>query len=1113
MFLNANLRRALLCSAAVCSLATPAMADPGVPAAPAAPLAPSEPAPQIVISNPGTPTTARDPVNVNGIGQMVVDQQNGFLGLCTGSLINPRTVLFAAHCVNTRAATAYGAGSGGVPISFGFQTDNLPALQRWFNATIGGQANPLRYQSNPALSLYNVNQVRYNNLSLEPESRGFLYGDVATATLDTPAGNVPTWALLFSPLTPTAGGAAGTGYNVGLSGYGSNGNAATGSVNGSDFRRRIADNVVGALTDLKTFETFIFGSSTSPTQNLYFLDFDDPRRGQAGVSPFDFNAFRDNARGTTEGITAAGDSGGPLILQNVQNLNLAIGVLSGGYTRFFNGQPANGYGTVSFYQPLYLYWDWIAANNPYRYVANVGGDRLWTDSANWVTTLDPNYFIIGPNGQIVNGIPSSPGEQKAGRTGQFGEICFQSGGNSDCLNTATGTRRTDRRPIGTGDGDALLSTGGVSIEAMAEGEITTAALPAATLANGLPGATNFVPNNQDPVRATGAMGRYFDVTLNAAGTTTLNTAVTVDRFRMSGANARLQIGSAGSLTSLIDVSQLTGTLSIDGQLTSRGDFLMLSGLLTGNGRLSAPFVTNVMGTIAPGGLGALGTLTIQGNLVLSSGSQFVVDVGATTTDRLNVIAGSGQTGSATLGGTLFLNPVARPTFGANYTVLSAAGGVSSTFSNSIADLSAILYGVLSYTPQAVNVRIAARPFTQVTDPSSESQTLFARLLDQNRGVSYGALSDLYNELDMASAAGIRSTLQSMAPRTEAVKRGQGIMMTEALANFTTSRMALLAAGNAGGTLTLASNPAALAFSAVLDRDALFGHAQTTDGTVRRILPNDVSAFLQAGYIDGGSRALFAGEGSDPVDGWFASGGVELHSGSASRIGLSLGYATTDGEPDALQSSQGEMVSGTVYAVHRLAGGAVLDAALSLGAHDYSSERMVLLGATPSTLSSEESLTSLGAELGISKVLNQGGFRMTPRASLRSSAIEFDGVEETGGAAALTVETGNYRSLQARIGVEFDAPYEAQGFTINPHIGGVIAQELLGGEPPFLIGFANGAGGSLPVSGADREKAWGEINAGLEFASDNMKLDLSVQSTIARDDLDFRTYRAAVSWRF
>lgn len=82
--------------------------------------------PEITINNNFTPTDARDPVNINGIGQIVTDGGGGSVGLCTASLINPRVVLFAAHCVNGRAATAYGAGSGGVGIASGSKPTPAP---------------------------------------------------------------------------------------------------------------------------------------------------------------------------------------------------------------------------------------------------------------------------------------------------------------------------------------------------------------------------------------------------------------------------------------------------------------------------------------------------------------------------------------------------------------------------------------------------------------------------------------------------------------------------------------------------------------------------------------------------------------------------------------------------------------------------------------------------------------------------------------------------------------------------------------------------------------------------------------------------------------------------
>ena len=95
---------------------------------------------------------------VNGVGIFYAN------GICTGTLINPRTVIFAAHCVNYRAASDYGTS---VPAAFAFEVDSLPGLQNWF-------AN--NFTSNPELFVYNVNEIIYNEDSLRT---GFLEGDVA----------------------------------------------------------------------------------------------------------------------------------------------------------------------------------------------------------------------------------------------------------------------------------------------------------------------------------------------------------------------------------------------------------------------------------------------------------------------------------------------------------------------------------------------------------------------------------------------------------------------------------------------------------------------------------------------------------------------------------------------------------------------------------------------------------------------------------------------------------------------------------------------------------------------------------------------------------------------
>ncbi|MCJ1883100.1 hypothetical protein LNY03_28735, partial [Pseudomonas nitroreducens] len=88
-------------------------------------------------------------------------------------------------------------------------------------------------------------------------------------------------------------------------------------------------------------------------------------------------------------------------------------------------------------------------------------------------------------------------------------------------------------------------------------------------------------------------------------------------------------------------------------LTSPGDYLILSGLLTGTGTVNAPFTTSVMGSFAPGTATTVGTMTFNGNLVMSSGSGYLVDLGASGTSDRIVVAGAGN--QANVGGTLQLS--------------------------------------------------------------------------------------------------------------------------------------------------------------------------------------------------------------------------------------------------------------------------------------------------------------------------------------------------------------------------------------------------------------------------------------------------------------------------
>jgi hypothetical protein len=1116
--------------------------------------------PEITINNNFTPSQAFDPVNINGIGQIVVDAGGGSVGLCTASLINPRVVLFAAHCVNTRAATAYGAGSGGVGIAIGFETNTRANAagqpDELVNWLLGGSTGPGRFQTNRAQQLYNIDQVFWNPASIATASctaptSCFLEADIATAVLDAPTRNVPTWALLFSPLaTPTAiNPATGTGYHVGISGYGRNGTGTTGAV-GNDFRRRAAENMLGALTSINARNLFLFGTAGAPSrpQLLYWLDFDDPARGTATANPRDFNGFRDNAL-PREGSTGPGDSGGPLILDQAFSKSVILGVLSGGST-FFAGQPGGSYGTQSFYQPLFLYWDWIVANNPYRYVTANAGNRNWEDATAWVTTLDPAYNVIS-GGALVNGIPTELGGTNVATTPQFGEVCFQSPLNSatppatnECQNLATGAARNNvpNTPTGVSDSSPLLSeaiaevanpggetlasasTGGAAVmrdgmtaieEAQAAPGFRDGPLPAPSIANGLPGATNFVPNNVNGVRATGVAGRYYDVTLRNAGIVSLNSAVTIDRFTILGATSQLTVNAGASLTSLIDIMHTTGIVQNDGTITTGGDYLFTSGLLSGTGRVNTPFLTSVLGNFAPGTLGTIGTLTIGGNVVMASGSTFAVDVGpGGTSDRLAIVANGASTGTANLGGRVIFSATGGNTIRANdlYTILTASGGVTGTFSQST--LSAILSAQFIYNSTNVQARIVAgNYFPLATTPVQRG---FAALLDRNRGGS--SVAPLYDYLDLQNLGTIQATLESWAPRAETLKGAIGTTAIDNMSRFFRGRLASMDIANGfGGQVATLGNPlqaiSRLSSSQLQPGQPLMAYGQDAVEESSAALPDTVSVFFAGGYLDGQSSSMATAVpfgGDDNYDGYYAAAGIESELGDNAGLGFALSYTDIDGTTGgAPQGASGKLYQGTLYGKLQYDSGVTLDTQISAAMFSARTERTAVLGPTTYNLTSKDDVLALSGEVGLSKMFDMGSLQIGPRIAGRASRIEFTPTAERGGAPALSFDRGRYDSLQALAGLTLSGGT----MKFRPYASAYYVHEFEDKPASFGANFVGGVGlpAAFALTGTDSD--WFEASAGIAFGGENFEIAVGADTTIGRSDVSNQSYRGTVTFRF
>lgn len=1092
----------------------------------------------VVPNDSKSPSDIVDGSDVNGVGIMY--RADGFV--CTGTLVNPRTVIFAAHCVNDLDTPDYSTVNDGVPVAFAFQNNARPGLIDWLSNG---------FQTNTALSVYNVNNIAYHPDSLDPPALSFLYGDVAMATLDTPASDVPTWTMLFSALSaPSAiSETSGTGYHVTITGYGRTGSGTTGSSAGIDFRRKTAENFLGLLGSLDDIDAFLFGAPGGYTQNLYHTDFDDPTR----ENPFDFNLFKDDAL-PNEGSTAGGDSGGPLILDQAFNERTIIGVLSGG-SRYFLEQPQSSYGGSSFYQPLYLFWDWIAQNNPYRYATAKAGDGLWSDPDHWVTALDPNYRVIDSNGALVNGVPTMPGAGAFGQdsTQKFGQICYQPNDGPDdlCYDVGTDTLIIDGEPVvadaaGTTTGSTVVSnnkgkveiaerspnaenvtlpTGAVK-EAQAE-DVSVAALPTPTLANGLPGATSFVPNNIDPLAAQGVIGRYYDVTLSAAGKTTLNTVATVDRFTIAGTGAALDVTASGSLTSLMDIAHLSGVMNVDGTVETPGDYFLMTGLLSGKGIVRTPYFTNVLGTIAPGGVGTIGTLGIEGNALLSSGSTLQIDLGANgVSDVLAVRAtqfveadgdlaplavGDPLNGIAALGGRVAFGAAtgARIRAGNSYSFLTAEGGVDGSFATPT-NLSAVLKPVLFYGPNSVSVRIDVGLYADVVNRAAPNQTSFAQLLDQNRSL-YATYATLYGEADLLSVAGVQATFEAMAPRTETLKTSMSEVLNDNMARFYRDRLTKLDGGAMGGTLTMTGQPLQLAAASLNNIDLGMAQGGSNDMMTREgVLPDDVSAFLAGGYIDGDSAPMRTATplGRDQFDGWYMAAGIEKAFGDTGVIGLSASFSELKGNTGANDWGRARLYQGTVYGAFDL-GGIKLDAVGSAGTMATRSRRSFAVGITPYTLYGSDQELALSGELGLSKALGSDAFSIVPRAALRGAYISSGNLAEYRGDAALVIKRHAIRSAQGRLGATVKA--NTGGF--KPYLTANYVHEFNDQPAFFLANLVGGTGSLAPFALGGSDKNWGEIGGGLTIRAGSVDLNLTADTTVWRKDISYQSYRAGVKIHF
>jgi uncharacterized protein with beta-barrel porin domain len=233
-------------------------------------------------------------------------------------------------------------------------------------------------------------------------------------------------------------------------------------------------------------------------------------------------------------------------------------------------------------------------------------------------------------------------------------------------------------------------------------------------------------------------GKALTVGLN--NLSTIFSGVISDGGSSGGTGGQLIKTGTGNLT-LTNTETYTGatsvnggTLMVNGSITaSSGVTVNSGGTLAGTGTVSST-VVNAGGTLAPGN-NAVGTLNVAGNLTFNAGSTLLIDVTPSTAGKVLV------SGAASLAGTVEAVFLPGSYLANSYTILTATGGVTGTFSNLVTvGLPAFLTASLIYDPHDV---MLVTLHSNLNRPGlTENQSAVAATLDNSFNSGHGTLAGL-----------------------------------------------------------------------------------------------------------------------------------------------------------------------------------------------------------------------------------------------------------------------------------------------------------------------------------------------------------------------------------
>lgn len=551
-----------------------------------------------------------------------------------------------------------------------------------------------------------------------------------------------------------------------------------------------------------------------------------------------------------------------------------------------------------------------------------------------------------------------------------------------------------------------------------------------------------------------------------------------------------------------ELRHLSGTTTLSGDsadfmgLTNvKGGNLYVSGTLGGAIKVSNGGAIGGDGTIenttieeggilSPGGLqriiysrsispvaSVIGTLTIDGDLVLKDGSTYAVDLSATDADLTNVLGTASIESGAGLMVTSLDNQMSYQT-AQTYKIISTSSGLTGEFTDLVNTASAFLDITSSYdlgnAYLNVSLKSSGNGGSGVFIPvaTSSNQRAVASSLDTLDQTPGSASLELYNSLLLLDEEQAQKTYQQLSGDVYATAQGAFVQTNRAVSTALNSRVRAVTDGVA------APSSMALGYAEENEsapKDERFAAYETK----KPFDPDRFATWLNAFGSWGKVSGINGESDTDISNGGILVGG-DVAVANDWRIGILGGYSRSFFDTDSSNGNSTNYHVG-VYSGTKF-GPVAFRSGMNYTWNNVDTIRSV--SALGQTLYGNYDASSFNTYGELAYRLDLGKSALEPFAALAHSRTKTDGFSETGGSAALTVDSSSMNTTFTTLGLRTSTDFDVAG--IASVARGTIGWMHAFGDVDPVSSARFLTGDSFAVSSTPIDRNAALLEAGVDF---------------------------------